>query len=294
MDGTAGLVFSWDPFAKAWVKERGPADASPPPAEPIDHLTVQTYFLNVENGHWESTILGLRARNIAGTMGNSYRSPMMTGLAILPPKSAAPKAAADTSGRGPVRIAGAILLVVVLVGGGAVAANAVLSPKTDAVASTAPGVVPSGPAATVAPTVAPTDAPAATNAPAQTAAPTSVRTQTPVRTVVPTVAPITTVTFSTRLTTGVTITATGPSAVLQGAAWDGQFRATQANGQLAFDNLTVYLGSPASGVGAVVKADTTGLYFVSIKASLAKGDQPVNVQFGRNGEIRTIGYISVR
>src|SRR6185503_17912576 len=84
MDDRIGLVFSWDPRGRNWIKERGPADAAPPPADPIDNEAVQTYFLDTQTGRWQSTILGMQGRQISVALGNKYRAAMVVGLAILP------------------------------------------------------------------------------------------------------------------------------------------------------------------------------------------------------------------
>ena len=58
MEERIGLVFSWDPRAQHWVKERGPEDAPPPPADPIDNEAVQTYFLDSHRAGADGTAHG--------------------------------------------------------------------------------------------------------------------------------------------------------------------------------------------------------------------------------------------
>lgn len=74
-------MFTWDPRARTWIKEQGPEDAMSPFVAPIDDEAVQTYFLNVTNGRWTPTVLGLRARIIATELGARNRRPLTAGLA---------------------------------------------------------------------------------------------------------------------------------------------------------------------------------------------------------------------
>lgn len=305
VEGTVGLVFSWNPKARTWVRERGPEDAALPPAAPIDDGAVQTYFLDPANGRWQATILGPHARMIASSLGNAYRSAMMPGLAYEEPP-AKPRMVVEyeteARSRSVLRTAGALVVLVAAIGGGAIAANAVLNPSADVLPSFAPQaiattLIATNPAASTAPSSAPAadgSKPAASVVTATTAPAAQVPVRTAAPQVAPQVAPATTVTYTTRLANGTTVTATGPSAVLQGAAWDGQLRANTASGDVAFDNMTVYLGPLGSAQGVTVKAGTNGMYIVSIKASVPKGDQPVSIMFGNNGELRILGSINVR
>lgn len=74
-------MFTWDPRVRTWIKEQGPEDAMAPIVAPIDDEAVQTYFLNVTNGRWTPTVLGLRARVIASELGTRNRRPLTPGLA---------------------------------------------------------------------------------------------------------------------------------------------------------------------------------------------------------------------
>jgi hypothetical protein len=305
-----GLVFSWDPRTRTWVKERGPEDAAPPPAEPIDNGAVQTYFLDPSNGRWQGTILGLKGRQIAVELKTLYRAPAVSGLAIAEPRKTGFIVEAhdqEKSSGTPVVIVG--LIIVLLIGlGGAVASQTILAPAataSDAPAGAGPAASSAGsatatPGATVAAsgtaaaTIAPTEAPTnATPAPAATGGG-GAPVRTPVRTVAPTLAPISITTMSTTLANGTTITFKGPNGVLQNTAFDAQFTATQANGQPAFDTLTMYLGQLGTGQSATITPTPNAVYFASVKVTLAKGDQLLSVKFGRNGETRILGTITVR
>ncbi|HEY6959163.1 MAG TPA: hypothetical protein VI814_10090 [Candidatus Limnocylindria bacterium] len=302
MEDRIGLVFSWDPRAKSWVKERGPEDAAPPPASPIDDLAVQTYFLDPANGRWQPTILGLRARQVANDLGKAYRTAIVSGLAMVVQPQRNPRLVVEVEGsqaqqrtRMALRMIGAALVFVVLIGGGAVAANtffgptaadANATPTRAAAASSAPQPAAGTSSASAAPTdqATPTD-----TTPAGT-----VPTTTTTRTAPPAPAAITIVSYSTRLANGTVITYTGPNGVVRNTALDMTFRATQPNGSPAFDNLTIFVGPLGSAQALTIQANTSGLYETSLKVTLPKGDQLLSVQFGRNGEVRTLGTISVR
>ena len=76
------LMYSWDPRDRRWMNERGEQDAPPPPAEPIDNEAVQTVYLDPDTGRWTATILGDVGRRIAAELGDSYRGPAVSGLAM--------------------------------------------------------------------------------------------------------------------------------------------------------------------------------------------------------------------
>ena len=87
------LMYSWDPRVRRWMKERGPSDAPPPPAEPIDNEAVQTVYLDPQSGWWTGTILGDVGRRIAAELGDSYRGPAVAGIAAqqeAPPRRVVP------------------------------------------------------------------------------------------------------------------------------------------------------------------------------------------------------------
>src|SRR5512143_3707855 len=138
MDERISLVFSWDPRGRAWMRERGPEDAAPPPAEPIDDEAVQTYFLDPANGRWQATILGLRARQIANDLGKAYRNAIVAGLALAEQPKRNPRLVVESEGdygdgkrrsRGALRLVGAAFVFLALIGGGAAAAYAFFGPN---------------------------------------------------------------------------------------------------------------------------------------------------------------------
>src|SRR4029079_3650425 len=138
MDERIGLVFSWDPRGRNWIKERGPADAAPPPADPIDNEPVQTYFRDTQTGRWQSTILGMQGRQISVALGNRYRAAMVVGLAILPSAKPRKVVAPDNKRKG-VPLMAAIAPIVVVIGAGAFVAQAMRPADVDAaIPTTAP------------------------------------------------------------------------------------------------------------------------------------------------------------
>jgi hypothetical protein len=75
-------MYSWDPRVRSWVKEPSQHDAPPPPAEPIDNEAVQTFYFDAQNERWTGTILGDVGRRIAAELGDGYRGPAVTELAM--------------------------------------------------------------------------------------------------------------------------------------------------------------------------------------------------------------------
>lgn len=293
MEERIGLVFSWDPRAQHWVKERGPDDAPPPPADPIDNEAVQTYFLDPQTGRWNGTILGLKARQMSVELGAKYRNPRMVGLAII--AKAAPRTSSvptpDQKKSNAVPMMAGLAAVVVVIAAGAFAAQAVMKPKDAAAASPTASalVVDSTPApeASADPTEAPTAAP--TNAPVQT----PVRTAPP-RTPAPTQPPAQQiVTYSTRLANGTTVIYRGPNGVPQNTALDGNLSIVLSSGAGYTDQVTIYIGQLGVAGTLTFNPDQSGNLFFSIKASTPKGSQPLSFSL-RGGEIRTLGTITVR
>lgn len=76
------LMYSWDPRVRRWVKEPSQQDAPPPPAEPIDHDAVQTFYFDPQSERWAATILGDAGRRIAAELGDRYRGPAVAELAM--------------------------------------------------------------------------------------------------------------------------------------------------------------------------------------------------------------------
>jgi hypothetical protein len=282
-----GLVFSWDPRAQHWVKERGPEDAPPPPADPIDNGAVQTYFLDPQTGRWNGTILGLKGRQISVELADKYRTPKMVGLAII--AKVAPKASLiatpDQKKSNAVPMMAGIAAVVVVIAAGAFAAQAVMKPSA-ATTSAAPttGVIVSAPVATT----------AATEAPAPTQAPVT----TPVRTAAPTAPPpppvAQTVTYAARLPNNTVVTYRGPNAVNQGAQLDGVISVIVNGGAGGTEPLTLYIGPLGTAQQAKLIPDRNGNIPFSIRVSAPKGSGQLSFSLGANGELRILGPISVR
>lgn len=295
MDDRIGLVFSWDPRTKEWVKERGPDDASPPPAAPIDYGAVQTYFLDPQNGRWQSTILGLRARQISLELKDAYRAAMVSGLAIEAVAVRGKPTAPAPKPRSGVPLLAGLAAVFVLVGAGAFVAQAVLGPK-DADLSAAPARTQAVAAAATA--NASVDASGA--ATADTTAPTPNATQAPVRTTAPTPVPTPRVLrLSVKLPTGAQVFYSGPGGVTSGATFQGIFSVVLASGQGGNENLTVYLGDPnapgANTSALAAKPDANGNYVLTIRtAGVPKGDQRLSVIYGTTAGIFALGTISIR
>jgi hypothetical protein len=297
MEERIGLVFSWDPQARNWVKERGPANAALPPAEPIDNEAVQTYFLDTQTGRWESTILGSRARQIAAELAGRYRAAMVVGLAILPQASARKTAVVpqpDKPRKGVPLMAG-LAAIVVVIGAGAFVAQAMRPTDVNAALPTAAPIA-SALAATPTDPAASAEATAEATAPAATTAPdaTPVRTA-PARTPAPTAPPvIQTVTYSSRLPNGSTVSYVGPNGVIQGAALDGVLSLRVASGAPGSEQLTLYVGPLGSAQTVTLSPDVSGNFRFSLKVSSARGTVPMNFSLGKNGAIQTLGTIVVR
>lgn len=292
VDDRIGLVFSWDPRVKTWVKERGPDDGQPPPVPPIDDGAVQTYFLDPANGKWNGTILGIKARQISVELKDNYRAPYVGGLAL--PRVAEAKEPQAKRSRGPLLVG--LGTVVLLIAGGAFVAQAMLGPGVTTIPAGLPQVggsptpsgaaAPSGaasPSASAEATSAPTTAPVGGGGPVVTAAPTPAPTPTTIR-------------LSVRLPDGSQIFYSGPSGVAQGAEFSGIFSALLASGQGSNRTMTIYLGEPGNpqSVRVTANPDANGNYVVTIRASVPKGDQRLSVIYGITPGIHTLGTIAVR
>ena len=293
MEERIGLVFSWDPRDRLWVKERGPADAAPPPADPIDNEAVQTYFLDTQTGRWNSTILGSRARQIAVELAGKYRAAMVVGIAILPQASARKVVPQTDTKRKGVPLMAGIAAIVVVIGAGAFVAQAMRPADVDAAIPTANPVV-SAPVAATDP-AATAEATAVATAPTATApGATPVRTAPP-RTPAPTAPPVVqNVIYSSRLANGTTVTYSGPNGVQQGAALDGTLSVRVAGGAAGTEPLTLYVGPLGSAQTTALSPDVNGNFRFSLKVSSAKGTVPISFSLGKNGSIQTLGTITVR
>jgi hypothetical protein len=291
MEERIGLVFSWDPREHLWVKERGPADAAPPPADPIDNEAVQTYFLDTQTGRWQSTILGSRARQIAVELADRYRAAMVVGLAILPQAGARKPVAQQNNPRKGVPLMAGIAAIVVVIGAGAFVAQAMRPKEVDAAIPTAAPVA-SAPVATTDDPVATAEASAEVT-PAPTA-PGATPVRTPVRTPAPTPPPvIQNVVYSSRLPNGTTVTYSGPNGVIQGAALDGTLSIRVANGAPGSEQVTLYVGPLGSAQNVTLSPDKNGNFTFSLKVTAAKGTTQMNFSVGKNGTIQTLGPIVV-
>lgn len=294
VDDRIGLVFSWDPRNKSWVKERGPEDGAPPPAAPIDDGAVQTYFLDPQNGKWSSTILGLRARQISVDLKDAYRAARVAGLAIDPVAVSGKPAAPGPKRESGMPLIAGLAAVFVLVGAGAFVAQAVLKPKDASDAGT-----PSA-ATTSATASAGASAPATASASAAAStAPSANPTQTPVRTAAPTAPPAPpTIRLVVRLPNGTQVVYSGPPAVTQNTSFQGIFSVVLPNGQGGNESLTVYLGDPnvpganTNALGA--KPDANGNYVLTIRAAIPKGEQRLSVIYGTTPGIFTLGTINIQ
>ena len=72
-------VFTWDPRARSWLRERGPEDGAPP-GPPLDEGAVATYFLDSNTGRWTASILGPQGRRVSAELKGAYRSPYAIGI----------------------------------------------------------------------------------------------------------------------------------------------------------------------------------------------------------------------
>ena len=290
MEERVGLVFSWDPRTRVWVKERGPDDSAPPPVPPIDPGAVQTYFLDPSNGKWHGTILGLKARQISVELKDLYRAPAVSGLAL--PRTNEPAEPEPRRSRAPL-LAGLVFLVL-LIGGGAYAAQAMLG----------------SPAAVASPTVAPpvSSAPAVAASASPSAEPTAAPTAAggggtsgggPVRTPAPTPPPTPqTLRLSVRLPTGAQVFYSGPAAIAQGTTATGIFSVLLPSGQGGNDSLTIYLGEPGNPAASTTiqgaRPDPNGNYVIALRATIPRGDQKLSVIYGQTPGIYTLGTIAIR
>jgi len=296
VDDRVQLVFSWDPRARVWLKERGPENAAKPPAPPIDDGAVQTYFLDPQTGRWVGTILGARARTIGNELGTYYRSPGAVGLAVE--EEAEPTSGLYVEGverRRPVMpvavIAGVILAIVI--GAGAVAAKTLFAAgEADARAAIASAAAASaaaasaasgGPQASAAPSAAASEAPAATlepTTPAQTARPRTPAPTVPPRTPAPTAPPIQpgTITLTATTADGTRLTYTGANIVSAGFVVNVTVTAVRSDGEFSRSQISIRIG-PSGGWSPATR-DTLGRYTAAVPVNTSKGAQPLYVLFG--------------
>lgn len=289
VDDKVGLVFSWDPRSRTWIKERGPEDGAQPAYVPIDEGAVQTYFLDPATGKWNPTILGFKARQISVELKDAYRAPFMAGLAVPEPKTAAVKTAAGRRSMAP--IGGAIAVLLLLLAGGGIVASQTLLATPPPLATAKPSDVAAAASASAAPNAS------ASAAPSQGAA-TAVPTQAPVRTPAPPTPPPQpqTIRLSVKLPSGTQVFYSGPAAVAQNGSFQGIFSVVLPSGQGGNENLTVYLGNPSGQSTSVLgtKPDANGNYVLTIRTFVPKGDQTLSVLYGTQPGIHQLGSITIQ
>jgi hypothetical protein len=304
VDDRIQLVFSWDPRAQVWLKERGPDNSAKPPAKPLDDGAVQTYFLDPQSGRWEGTILGARARTIGNELGAYYRSPGIVGLAVEDYKEPPRPGMAVEQKRRPVMpfaVVGGVILALV-VGAGVVASKTVFAPAADTqAAATAPGSVPAASASdATAPTAsAPASAPQATAAPSSpsTTAPKTPTPTAPPRTAAPTPLPQpTTVILSTTTVqspTGLKLFYSGPNMAPQGTVINVTVNALYESGEPYRYAIDVRIGNTGWSSMAT-RGD--GKYTAALPLIAAKGQQAIqlNVHFGNIITPYTLGTMVVQ
>ena len=174
-------VFTWNPVEQMWIQEKGAAAKAPPP--PNDIHAIQTWFLDTDENEWIQTVLGPMGRELAAQWRGAHRVPD----SAIAANKAKPTGSARRSPL-PFLVSAAVLIVVL--GGAAVASSKLLAPAPTAVEGASPPADPSGtgtpaastdpaPSASAAasadPTANPTSAPNATprpRTPAPTAPPT--------------------------------------------------------------------------------------------------------------------------
>jgi len=293
VDDRVGLVFSWDPRAQHWVKERGPEDAPPPPADPIDNGAVQTYYLDTTTGRWSGTILGLKGRQISVELGDKYRAARMVGLAII--AKAAPKAGAVQTydqKKSPVPLMAGIAAIIVVIAAGAFAAQAMMKPKDVSTLPTA-SVVATASALPVDATPLATTEPAAT--PDATAGATQRPQSTPQRTVAPTAPPVfQNVYYSSNAANGAVVTYSGPNGVAQGATFSGVLSLRGQSGFAGTEPITLYVGPLGSAQTVTLTPDRNGNFVFAFKVTAPKGSYPLAYSVGKNGDIRILGNFTIR
>jgi len=296
VDDRVQLVFSWDPRARAWLKERGPDNAAKPPAPPLDDGAVQTYFLDPQTGRWVGTILGARARTIGNELGTYYRSPGVVGLAVE--EEAEPKSGLYVEGTErrkpvlPVAVIGGVILAIVI-GAGAVAAKTLFAAgEADAKAALASAAAASavaasgasgGPQASTAPSAATSEAPAATpapTAPGQTTAPRTSAPTAPPRTPVPTAPPVqpATITLTALTADGTRLSYTGPNLVSAGFVVNVTVTAVLSDGSPSRSQIAIRIGP--SGAWSPATRDSQGRYTAPVPVNTSKGAQPLYVLVG--------------
>jgi len=262
-------VFTWNPVEQMWVQERGGA-AKPPPA-PHDIHAIQTWFLDTEDNEWIQTVLGPMGRQLAAHWRGAYRVP---DAAISRETTTAKK-------RNPLPILLAVVVLVALIGGVAIAAPGLLNPNATP--------APSGPIA-------------ASNVPSTSADPTAAPTPEP--TPDPTVAPATPVPATPRprpagpsytLKNGTVVTYTGPVTATRNATLPASFSVTLANGRAGSGAFGIFLNDPVTvsnrrAVNGTL--DGNGRILLQIPTNVQPGVYQLLFSYG--GETAQITTVAVR
>jgi hypothetical protein len=266
-------VFTWNPVEQMWVQERGGA-AKPPPA-PHDIHAIQSWFLDAEANEWIQTVLGPMGRQLAAQWRGAYRVP----------DAAVVRHAKSTKKRSPLPILVALVVLVALIGGVAVAAPGLLNPSATP-APSAPVVAASSVPVSSAPPAEPTAAPTPEPTPEPTARP---------ATPVPATARPRPVGPSFTLKNGTVVTYTGPVTGARNATLPASFAVVLANGRAASGSFGVFLNDPSSAANrrAVTGTlDGNGRILLQIPTNV----QPAVYQllFSYGGETAQITTVAIR
>jgi hypothetical protein len=266
-------VFTWNPVDARWIHERGPEMTTPP--VPPDVHAIQTYFFDNEGKEWIATVLAPRGRELAAQWQGAYK---------VPDRIAPPAARVKKSNPAPLF---ALVLVLLLVGGGAAAV--VAGTQSTPNASPAPTSVPSEttiPSAPVAVSGEPTATPAEeTTTPTQRPGGTPVPTR-PARTPAPTVAPP--VGTSLTLSDGSVVTYSGPARVDIGVPFTVTFTVRNANNTPGTGTFLVSFGNASTG-GSKTSSGTlngSGQLVMSYGGASLPGNYPFTVNYkGQQGQV---------
>jgi hypothetical protein len=265
-------VFTWNPVEQMWVQERGGA-AKPPPA-PHDVHAIQSWFLDAEANEWIQTVLGPMGRQLAAQWRGAYRVP----------DEAIVRQAKSTKKRSPLPILVALVVLVALIGGVAVAAPGLLNPSATPAPSAPIGAASSVPAssAPAEPTAAPTPEP--------TPEPTA-----PPATPVPATARPRPVGPSYTLNNGTVVTYTGPVTAARNATLPASFAVVLANGRAASGSFGVFLNDPSSAANRRAvngTLDGSGRILLQIPTNVQPGVYQLLFSYG--GETAQITTVAIR
>jgi len=263
-------VFTWNPVEQMWVQEKGGA-AKPPPA-PHDVHAIQTWFLDADENEWIQTVLGPMGRQLAAQWRGAHRVP----------DGAIARPATSTKKRSPIPIVVALVVLIALIGGVAVAAPGLMNPSATPVPSGGVAASPAPPGSSTAPTAAPTPEP----------------------TPEPTEAPATPVPATPRprpagpsytLKNGTVVTYTGPATAVRNSTLPASFSAILANGRAASGAFGIFLNDPSSVANRRAvngNLDGNGRILVQVPTNV----QPAVYQllFSYGGETAQITTVSVR